>query len=94
MQERMIIATISQTFWPGITILLFIFPEHLQASVPQSTLWETMTFIHKLNLAYETGFVLGVNCFREIRFIINHIAERDFVKFTFMSLIVTVSSVQ
>lgn len=70
------------------------FPRALQGSVPQSTLLETMTFINKLKLAYETGFVLGVNCFREIRFIINHTAERDLVKFTFMSLIVTVSSAQ
>lgn len=75
---------------------IVVFPEHLQASVPQSTLWEPMTFVskHLPNLAYGTSSVLGVHGFRELWFIINHTVGRDFAKFTFMNLIVTVSGAQ
>lgn len=47
---------------------MVVFPGHLQASVPQSTLWETMTFVskHLLNLAYGISSVPGVQCFRNL----------------------------
>ena len=79
-QEIKILATIFQTFWPGISSSLFS-PEHFLAGVPQSTLWETMTFFsnHITEPSLWDRFYAGriISLFQKIRFMINHNVRRD-----------------